>query len=267
MTLHTEHVGMNRTGIQMSPIDSKLMQDVDPSMQSDDGGDESALADMRTEYIINADTLGSVPIPATLTGVVTTTMKMLSGESPHILLDQLGERLAFERTGTRLYDALITKCEVMLNGDISMTVDDLMQIRQDEARHFRMVADAITSLGWDPTSQTPSADLVGVESMGLVQVMNDPRTTIAQSLHAIVTAELSDKAGWETLVALADEHDLLDLVDQFTGALNKEREHLALVRTWYEEAIGLTYGDVEIEDDQGSLISTPPPEDASQSKN
>jgi rubrerythrin len=259
MALQTEHIGMNRTGIQMSPLDSKRMQDVDPALQGGDGGDQSALADMRSDYIANGDTLGSVPIPATLTGVVTTTMKMLAGASPHILLDKLGERLAFERTGTRLYEALITKCDIMLDGDISMTIDDLVQIRNDEARHFRMVADAITSLGGDPTSQTPSADLAGVESMGLVQVINDPRTSVAQSLHAMVTAELSDKSGWETLVALADEHALPELVDKFTDALNQEREHLALVQTWYEEAIGLTYGDVELGDETDSLTSTPPP--------
>jgi hypothetical protein len=88
-----------------------------------------------------------------------------------------------------------------------------------------------------------------VESSGLVQVLNDPRTTIAQSLHAIVTAELSDKAGWETLIALVDEHGLADMVTSFTVALNDEREHLALVQTWYEEAIGLTYGDVDIDID------------------
>ena len=135
----------------------------------------------------------------------------------------------------------------MLDGDISMTIDDLEQIRADEARHFRLLSDAIESLGGDPTSQTPSADLAGVESMGLVQVLNDPRTTVAQSLHAIVTAELSDKSGWETLLALADEHNLTDMVDDFTQALNQEREHLALVQTWYEEAIGLSYGDVDID--------------------
>ena len=64
-----------------------------------------------------------------------------------------------------------------------MTIDDLETIRADEARHFRLIAEAIESLGGDPTSQTPSADLAGVESMGLVQVLNDPRTSIAQSLH------------------------------------------------------------------------------------
>ena len=256
MALQTEHVGMNRTGIQMSPIDSKAMQNVDPSMIGADVGDESALADIRNDYIANADALGSVPLPATITGAMNMGFQMLKGDSPHILLDKLGERLAFERTGTRLYDALITKCEVMLAGDISMTLDDLQQIRADEARHFMLIADAITTLGGDPTSQTPSADLVGVESMGLVQVLNDPRTSIAQSLHAIMTAELSDKAGWETLVALADEHDLTEMVDDFTNALNQEREHLALVQTWYEEAIGLTYGDVELDGDRGAVNSS-----------
>jgi len=247
MTLPTPHMGMNRTGIQMSPIDSAAMQTVDPAMLGADGGDESALATVRNDYIAHADALGSVPLPGTLQGAVTMGLKVLSGDSPQILLDKLGERLAFERTGTRLYDALITKCEVMLDENISMTLADLEDIRADEARHFRLIADAIESLGGDPTSQTPSADLAGVESMGLIQVLNDPRTTIAQSLHAIVTAELSDKSGWETLVALADEHEIQSMVDDFTVALNQEREHLALVQTWYEEAIGLTYGDVDLD--------------------
>jgi rubrerythrin len=247
----TEHVGMNRTGIQMSPIDSKAMQDVDPAMAGDQG-DESALAELRNAYILDADSLGSVPLPGTISGAVNMGVSMLKGDSPQILLDKLGERLAFERTGTRLYDALITKCEAMLEGDISMTIEDLEQIRADEARHFLLISDAIESLGGDPTSQTPSADLAGVESMGLVQVLNDPRTSIAQSLHAIVTAELSDKAGWETLVALADEHELSDMVNDFTAALNEEREHLALVQTWYEEAIGLTYGDVELDAEEAA---------------
>jgi rubrerythrin len=246
MAQQTEHVGMNRTGVQMSPIDSKAMLQDDGSVRGQ-GGDEAASAELRSAYIADADGVGSVPLPATVTGAVNMGVAMLKGDSPQILLDKLGERLAFERTGTRLYDALITKCEVMLDDQISMTIDDLEGIRADEARHFLMLSDAIESLGGDPTSQTPSADMVGVEAMGLVQVLNDPRTSLAQSLHAIVTAELSDKAGWETLIALADEHELSDMVNDFTLALDQEREHLALVQTWYEEAIGLTYGDVELD--------------------
>jgi rubrerythrin len=249
MAQHSEHVGMNKTGIQMSPIDSKEMLKDDGSARGEPG-DESSLVDVRSSYIADADGVGSVPLPGTVTGALNMGLQMLKGDSPQILLDKLGERLAFERTGARLYDALITKCEVMLDGQISMSIDDLMAIRSDEARHFLMLADAIESLGGDPTSQTPSADIVGVESSGLVQVLNDPRTSLAQSLHAIVTAELSDKAGWETL-------ELNEMVNDFTMALNDEREHLALVQTWYEEALGLTYGDVEIEPDQSGPRATP----------
>ena len=260
-----EHVGMNRTGIQMSPLDSQAMQDVDPTLTAQATGDEFALADMRSQYIAQADALGSIPLPGTLTGAVNMGVHMLKGDSPQILLDKLGERLAFERTGTRLYEALITKAEVMLNGQISMTIAELTQIRSDEARHFLLLKEAIETLGGDPTSQTPSADLVGVESLGLVQVLNDPRTSLSQCLHAILTAELCDKAGWETLIALADENNLTDLVDEFTTALDEEREHLSLVQTWYEEAIGLTYGDVELEASASSLSGggsqvVPPPQ-------
>ncbi len=244
-----EHVGMNRTGIQMSPIDGQAMQQADPALLPKQDGSEGSLAAIRNDYIANADALGSVPLPGTLSGAINMGMTMLKGESPTVLLDKLGERLAFERTGTRLYDALITKCEVLPDGGISMTLDELLRIRNDESRHFLMVKEAIESLGGDPTAQTPSADLVGVESQGLVQVLSDPRTNIAQSLHAIVTAELSDNAGWETLVALADEQDLTELVSNFTLALDEEREHLNMVQTWYEEAIGLSYGEVAIEGD------------------
>ncbi|MFL6671791.1 MAG: ferritin Dps family protein [Massilia sp.] len=256
MAQQTEHVGMNKTGIQMSPIDSKAMLDV-ADAERGGPGDEMALVDVRSSYIADSDGLGSIPLPGTVTGAVSMGMQMLKGDSPQILLDKLGERLAFERTGARLYDALITKCEVMLDGQISMALEDVAAIRADEARHFLLLKGAIESLGGDPTSQTPSADLVGVESAGLVQVLNDPRTSLAQSLHAIVTAELADKAGWETLIALADEHELGDMVNDFTLALNEEREHLALVQTWYEEAIGLTYGDVEIEPDATGAQSGP----------
>lgn len=242
--MEREHMGMNRTGIQMSPIDAKAMQEVAPEVQ--EAGGEEARSRVCAAYISEAGALGSVPLPATLRGAVSTGSMLFKGENPQLLMDKLGERIAFERTGTRLYDALIAKCEVLLDESISMTLDDLRRIRADEARHMALVADAVDTLGGDPTAVTPSGDLAGVESIGLVQVINDPRTSIAQCLHAILTAELSDRSGWETLIALADAQDLDDLVLQFSEALYAEREHVALVETWYAESIGLTYGDVTL---------------------
>lgn len=231
-----EQTGLNRTGIHMSPQDSRAMQNFDGA-QPDARFDDPAIADLRSEYILRADLLGSVPLPVTAKGKTSSKVGIASA---HMLLDKLGERLAFERTGTRLYDALITKCEAMLDGAIiSMTIEDLQEIRDDETHHFLMLAEAIESLGGDATAQTPGADLVGVESIGLVQVLTDPRTTIAQSLHAILTAELADSVGWETLIMLADEQQQQDMVNRFSIALDEERAHLVMVQCWYEESIGI----------------------------
>jgi rubrerythrin len=240
MAQQTEHLGMNRTGVQMSPIDTAAMQDSDNAPIRGAPGDERALLDAREACIFNAGDIGSVPMPGTVAGAVSMGMHMLKGDRPQILLDKLGERLAFERTGTRLYDALLAKCDVMQGAPAGMTRDRVADIRRGEARHFLLLKDAIESLGGDPTAQTPSADVAGVESLGLVQVLNDPRTSLAQSLHALLTVELADRAGWETLIALAGEAGQDDLVAGFTLALEDEHRHLVLVQGWYHEAIGLT---------------------------
>jgi rubrerythrin len=241
-------IGLNRTGIQMSPFDVSDMQ-ASQATAPEPPGDTSALADLRSSYIVNSDPIGSVPIPGTLKGAVAIAFSALTGDHPEILLDKLGERLAFERTGTRLYDALITKFAAMQDGTPSMSMDELVQIREDEARHFSILADAIQSLGGDPTSQTPCADVVGVESQGLMQVVTDPRTTLAQSLHAVLVAEMVDQNGWEQLIALAEDNGQNALVTDFDIALSEERRHLQQVQRWYEEAtLGIAVSDAAADD-------------------
>jgi ferritin-like protein len=233
-----EHVGSNKTGIQMSPFDTGAMLDETNAPVRGTPGDETELLHMRELYINESEGIGSVPMPGTVKGMVGMGIEMLKGDRPQVLLDKLAERLAFERTGARLYDALLTKLDVSgAAGSISHAL--VAGIRDDEARHMLLAREAIEAMGGDPTAQTPSADVAGVESMGLVQVLSDPRTSLAQSLHAILTAELSDNAGWEILIALAWEHGQGDMVERFSEALQLERRHLDLVQTWYEEAIGL----------------------------
>ncbi len=246
-------MGMNRTGMQMSPFDAGAMQSGIPSsMKPATPGDDTALAQARSDYVADANPVGSVPMPGTISGAVATGASMLTGHEPQLLIDKLGERLAFERTGTRLYDALITKFEALQDHTSGMTLADLHTIRQDEARHFSIVASAIESIGGDPTAQTPSADLAGVESGGLMQVVTDPRTTMAQSLHAILVAEMADNAGWELLIALAEEQGQGTMITDFTVALDEERVHLRQVRKWYEEAtFGAPVSDGAVVDDIG----------------
>ncbi|TFW09885.1 ferritin-like domain-containing protein [Oxalobacteraceae bacterium OM1] len=242
---------MNRTGVQMSPLDSmEMTKDVPPSMMPSTPGDESALAEMRGRYIAEADAIGSVPLPGTMKGALTTGVQMLTGKEPQILIDKLGERLAFERTGTRLYDALIVKFTTLEDNTTSMTLADLQQIRADEARHFAILVEAIKSIGGDPTSQTPCADVAGVESMGLMQVVSDPRTTMAQALHAVLVAEMTDNVGWDMLIALAEDHGQSTMVTDFSLALTEEQTHLQRVQRWMEEAtLGRAISDgVQVDD-------------------
>jgi hypothetical protein len=40
------------------------------------------------------------------------------------------------------------------------------------------------------------------EAMGLMQVLTDPKTSVAQALHAILVAEMPDNVAWEELIEL-----------------------------------------------------------------
>jgi rubrerythrin len=68
--------------------------------------------------------------------------------------------------------------------------------------------------------------------MGLMQVLTDPRTTIAQCLNTLLTAELTDNAGWELLSELADSADQPQLLEPFAEALKAEQQHLSIVHDW-----------------------------------
>jgi hypothetical protein len=240
MAQRHEHVGMNKTGVQMSPLNTGRMLDDDNILSRGSPGDDGAMTGLREAYILDAGGLGSIPVPATMTGMASMAAHMITGGQPQILLDKMAERLAFERTGTRLYDALLAKLDALRDGLGTISAREVASIRGDEARHVLLMKDAIESMGGDPTAQTPSADLVGVESMGFVQVLSDPRTDVAQSLHAILAIELNDNAGWETLIALAGEHGRADLAERFGDALTQERKHLSMIQAWYEEAVGLS---------------------------
>jgi hypothetical protein len=223
-------VGLNRTGTALVPENVALMLEA-VSEFSPPAPISTLHIDMeRQAYIAEADSVGSLPPPTTTS-------------SQSLLLDKLGERLAFERTGTRLYDALITKSLAIENlapgaadalPDGAAAIDRLREIRAEELRHFHLLSDAIVALGGDPTAQTPCADVTAAASIGLMQVITDPRTTVAQSLSAILTAELTDNAGWELLGDLATRIGETDLAEQCTVALEAEAEHLVTIRGWLE---------------------------------
>jgi hypothetical protein len=226
--------GLNRTGIQTSPIDSRSTERGAAASPPTSGGGELALAKVRLEQAEASEPVGSMPPPATIKGVAKTAATMWKGQSPTLLLNKLGERLAFERTGVRLYEALIDKLPAFA-GDGAATgpsVADLRSIQEDELRHVDVVRRAIEALGGDPTAMTPAADLAGVAGMGLLQVVCDPRTQVADSLQALLAAELVDNDGWELLIQLARALGQEQMAVSFAHAGDQERLHLLRVRAW-----------------------------------
>jgi hypothetical protein len=193
-------LGTNRTGIAAAPERSQEMlagmEEFPPTSQ----GSALDLAQVRIAYAQEAEPMGSVPMPAGIQGKVQSVVKAVKGEKPTLFMDKLGERLAFERTGTRLYEALISKHAAFGSFAGGPRKADLEHICQEEYRHFTLLQAAIEQLGGDPTAVTPAANLSATASQGLPQVIVDPRTTLLQSLEAALIAELSDNACWETLV-------------------------------------------------------------------
>lgn len=209
------------------------MQATEETVPTSDG-DASAIALVRLAYAGEADPIGSVP-PLTKAQSELKKVAAKSGTRAEVLIDKLAQRLAFERAGTRLYDALLVKHAAYADELPNVAVEALEQIRAEEAQHFLLLNEALASLGADPTVQTPGADLVGVEGMGLMQAVCDPRTTFTQALEAILVAELTDNDGWQTLIGVAKVAGQDELADRFSAALEEEENHLVQVRTWMSE--------------------------------
>jgi ferritin-like protein len=233
--------GTNRTGLKASPIDAgELMEiiDLQPTLQPlKDAMDFVPSADeLRLQYLETAEPVGSMPPPATLKGVFGTVVQAMSGNHQQVLLDKLGQRAAYERTGTRLYDAALRKMAGATLPE-GMTIEALAEIRDEEAAHFALLVESIEKLGGDPTTQTPCADVSGVQGMGLLQTMGDPRTTTSQALETLLAAELIDNASWELLIQLSSGFGLDDMTTRFERALAAEERHLATVRAWLQAAV------------------------------
>ena len=187
-------IGKNRTGIALSPIDKREMLEVTDLTRTSAEDDASGIAQTRIEYIQQSGVVGSVPPPASVKGVAATGTAAIKGVNVAVFVDKLGERLGFERTGVRLYDALVTKCHASDALADGPTAEDLEVIRAEELAHFDLLRDMIESLGADPTALTPSADLASVASTGILHVIDDPRTSLKQSLEAILIAQSAELA-------------------------------------------------------------------------
>ncbi len=232
-------LGHNRTGLQVSPLHGELLtetaaRDIDRTLI--DSPEGTLLAEMRREYINDAEALGSIPPPATMKGMAKSGAGAMTNKRLHVFVDKMAERLAYERGGTRLYDAALVKAIALADGT-PVNIERMKQIRAQEADHANLLSDAIESVGADPTAQTPCADLVGVQAMGLMQSITDPRTSLVQTLSSLLAAELIDVASWELLARLARDMGQDAIAERFDEALAHETQHLDTISRWYEAMV------------------------------
>jgi hypothetical protein len=232
-------IGPNRTGIATSPLDARELIKAASRAVPNPTFEPSELRKLHEELCREAPPIGSMPPPGTLKGAAKTVISALKGERLNVFLDKLGARLAFERGGVRLYGALLAKLagSSQHHRDTGITREDVEEIREDELRHYGIVHQAIVQCGGDPTALTPCGDLMGVEAMGLVQVLTDPRTTLTQCLDAVLVAERADYDGWEQIILLADGLGQEELANEFRVAFAEEGTHVTKVRTWLTRAL------------------------------
>ena len=224
--------GTNRTGIQAAGERADAMLAATREFPSASAGSPLDIADVRKAYARDGESFGETPPPSGLADKARAAVTAVSGGQPTLLMDKLGERLAFERAGSRLYEALISKHHAYGSFPGGPSEQDLLHILQEEYEHGDMLERAIKDLGGDPTTVTPSANVAATMSAGLPQVLWDPRTHLLQSLEAILLAELSDNECWTALAQLAGQAEHGELADRCREAIAHEREHLEHVRQW-----------------------------------
>ena len=234
-------MGMNRTGAQASPMNAEDVEAFARKRMGEGHRNGEAYAGMHVDYIREAERVGSVPVPGAAKGVVTSVVSRLKGDKPSVFVDKLGERMAFERTGVRLYEAMIMKWSA-LNASERATVPGLDEgqlraILADEETHFRLLTDVARVLGADPTAMTPAADVAGVAAAGWLQVINDPRTTMTQALGVLLSAELTDDAGWELLMELAKASGYSEMAEGFSVAEQAEHRHIERIKGWLKWSV------------------------------
>jgi len=157
-------------------------------------------------------------------------MDKLARNNPEKVIDLLSERLTFERAGVKLYDAIIAKLVTSNEPEVHRTLRAMHEHRNHEKEHEEWLEQQIRALGGDAHTETDLARLATTESMGIEAVVLDGDNDPVHLFHALLAAELADNAGWDLLVALADEAGDRAAKKEFKKRLHEEEEHLIFVR-------------------------------------
>ena len=245
---------------------------------------DTAAADaLRAPYFRDADGLGSVPPPDTLSGMASTGATLMRGARMQALMDKLGERLAFERAGTRLYEAFLRKCRLRPDQLGPVDIGRVEHFMAEEARHFAMLSGRLAELGhaygdfdahdglWAMAEKTAEHDTARMalvprvlEARGLdvtpgmierLRHLGD--TATATILEVILREEVAHVAAGTRWYQYCCERDGVEPVDTFFALL---REYMGVsLRGPFNRPARLEAGFVEAELDRLAALALPVP--------
>ena len=228
-------MGHNRTGIKAPPMGGRALERT-ASGAPPPHTESLRATGMREKFTGQAGRFGSVPAVASVRRMAEMALHGLQGHRLASFIDKLGERLAFERSGVRAYEAVLVKFEALGTWQGGPTRDLLQEQCNEELAHFHMIKQILEHLGADPAAMTPSADVSAVQVSGVFKVLADPRASLSQVLRALLVLEDVDADGWGMLVEVAASTRQDQLASRFRDALATEETHKESVRGWLSHA-------------------------------
>ncbi len=112
---------------------------------------------------------------------------------------------------------------------VAKMLPHMEKIRDQEKEHEEWLENCIRQLGGDDKHMTEMARVSALEVTGIEKVIKkDPE--LPHLFHALLAAEHVDLAGWDLLVALADEAGDREAEEEFRKRLQQEERHLAFLR-------------------------------------
>ncbi|MBN1206810.1 MAG: hypothetical protein JXB05_18145 [Myxococcaceae bacterium] len=157
-------------------------------------------------------------------------MEKLAQKNPEKLIDLLQERRTFERMSVLLYDRVLSLIGASQEPQVQGMLDTMQAYRDEEAEHQAWLEEQIRGLGGDVNRETELSRLVTAEVRGIEHVILHEGAEAHHLFHALLAAELVDNAGWDLLVALAEEADDDEALDAFAMRQAEEEDHLEYLR-------------------------------------
>jgi rubrerythrin len=176
------------------------------------------------------------------------------------VIDLLCERLAFERSGVKLYDRVIEALQGTTDAELHSLQATLEEHRAEEREHESWLEGQIRALGGETSLECDGARLASREAAGIEEVAAHDGGDLRHLFHALLAAEAMDETGWKLLVEVAEDAGDREARREFARRHSHEQEHLAFTRHLVERiAVRTIFGPRGLQERAMDLAASIPP--------